>query len=98
LKGAKNSPFLGEWKQGDVIYNMVIFKVEDKLVSGYFNRENLLETVETRIHHPVLDETLHQTVFTEYKDFGGVKFPGTIIQKLGGSLISVLVVSDVRIQ
>jgi hypothetical protein len=95
---AGNNSFLGEWKQGDALYNLVIFKVQGKLVSGYFNSQNLLEIVETRIQHPVLGDTPLQIVYSDYKDFGGVKFPTTIIQKLGGSLVSVLVVSDVQFQ
>jgi hypothetical protein len=99
LRGAaKDDTFLGEWKQGDALYNLVIFKVQDKLVSGYFNRENLLEIVETRIQHPILGDTLLQVVFTDYKDYGGIKLPSTIIQKMGGSLVSVLIVSDVHFE
>jgi hypothetical protein len=49
LKGAaKDDTFLGQWKQGDALYNLVIFKVQDKLGSGYFNVNNMLEIVETR--------------------------------------------------
>jgi len=99
LRGAaKDDTFLGEWKQGDALYNLVIFKVQDRLVSGYFNVNNMLEIVETRIQHPVLGDTLMQAVFTEYKDYGGIQMPSTIIQKLGGSLVSVLIVSDVHFE
>ena len=34
--------------------------------------------------NPVLGDMLVETTYTDYKDFGGVKFPRHIVQKQGG--------------
>ncbi len=44
-------------------------------VNGTFNDQNMLEHVQTWVANPVLGDMLYETRYTEYKDFGGVKFP-----------------------
>jgi glyoxylase-like metal-dependent hydrolase (beta-lactamase superfamily II) len=44
-------------------------------VNGTINDQNLVELVQTRIPNPVLGDMLWETRYTEYRDFGGVKFP-----------------------
>lgn len=44
-------------------------------VNGTINDRNLVELVQTRIPNPVLGDMLYETRYTEYHDFGGVKFP-----------------------
>src|SRR5688572_5217939 len=53
-------------------------------VNGFFNADNLVEKVETRIDNAFFGDMLFEAVYTGYKDFGGVKFPGKIVQKQGG--------------
>jgi hypothetical protein len=53
-------------------------------VNGYFNDQNVLERVETKIDNAVQGEMPNETTFTDYKDFSGVKFPTHILQKQGG--------------
>jgi glyoxylase-like metal-dependent hydrolase (beta-lactamase superfamily II) len=63
---------------------------------GWVNERFLIETVETTVDHPVLGDTLYQADFTDYRDFGGVKFPGHIVQKQGGYPVLELTVADVK--
>ena len=44
-------------------------------VNGTFNDQNLLELVQTWVANPVYGDMLYELRYTEYKDFGGVKFP-----------------------
>ena len=44
-------------------------------VNGAINDQNLVEHVETWVPTPVLGDTLYETRYSAYKDFGGVKFP-----------------------
>src|SRR5437867_4750678 len=44
-------------------------------VNGTFNDQNLLELVQTWIPNPVYGDMLYELRYTNYKDFGGVKYP-----------------------
>ena len=44
-------------------------------VNGAVNDQNEVEHVQTWVANPVLGDTLYETRYTAYKDFGGVKFP-----------------------
>ena len=52
-------------------------------VNGTINDQNLVERVQTWVPHPLLGDTIHQTNYTEYKDFSGIKFPTRIHQHYG---------------
>jgi glyoxylase-like metal-dependent hydrolase (beta-lactamase superfamily II) len=76
---------------------IVSFTVKDKYkVNGYVNGENLLEKVETWMPNPILGDTLIETTYSDYKDFGGVKFPMKILQKDGEFPVLDLNVKDVQ--
>ncbi len=47
-------------------------------VNGTFNDQNMLELVQTWIPNPVYGDMLYELRYTNYKDFGGVKFPTMI--------------------
>jgi glyoxylase-like metal-dependent hydrolase (beta-lactamase superfamily II) len=47
-------------------------------VVGTFNDQNLLELVHTWVPNPVYGDMLYELRYTNYKDFGGVKFPTTL--------------------
>jgi glyoxylase-like metal-dependent hydrolase (beta-lactamase superfamily II) len=47
-------------------------------VNGTFNDQNMLELVQTWIPNPVYGDMLYELRYTNYKDFGGVKFPTLI--------------------
>jgi glyoxylase-like metal-dependent hydrolase (beta-lactamase superfamily II) len=53
-------------------------------VSGLINDQNFVERVEMSLDNPVTGDTPVVTTFTDYKDFGGVKFPSRLVQQQGG--------------
>jgi glyoxylase-like metal-dependent hydrolase (beta-lactamase superfamily II) len=78
-------------------YTVVSFTGSNKaMVRGYLNSDNVLEKVETKIDNNVLGDIPFETAFSDYKDFGGVKFPTHIVQKQGGYPVLDLTVTDVK--
>jgi len=74
-------------------FTVVSFLVQEKYkVSGYVDEKNQIEKVETRINNDVLAEH----VYRDYQDFGGLKFPTTIIQKQNGMNTLILIVDNVK--
>ncbi len=77
---------------------VVSFTVKDKYkVEGYVNNQNLLEKVETWMSNPILGDTLIETTYSDYRDFGGVKFPMRIVQNDGVFPVLELTVRDVQV-
>ncbi len=78
-------------------YTVLSFTGPNKaMVRGYLNSDNMLEKVQTTIDNNVLGDIPFETAFSDYKDFGGVKFPTHIVQKQGGYPVLDLTVSDVK--
>jgi glyoxylase-like metal-dependent hydrolase (beta-lactamase superfamily II) len=78
-------------------YTVLSFTGPNKAaVRGYVNSENLIEKMETKIDNNVLGDIPFETVLSDYKDFGGVKFPTHIVQKQGGYPVLDLTVTDVK--
>jgi glyoxylase-like metal-dependent hydrolase (beta-lactamase superfamily II) len=78
-------------------YTVVTFTAPNKAkFNGYIDAENMLDRVETWIDTPMLGDTLVEVTYNGYKDFGGVKFPTTIVQKQGGYPTLDLTVMDVK--
>jgi glyoxylase-like metal-dependent hydrolase (beta-lactamase superfamily II) len=78
-------------------YTVVSFTGQNKAaVNGYINDQNMVERVETWIDNPVLGDMQFESVYSDYKDFGGVKFPMHIVQRQGGFPILDLTVSGVK--
>ena len=78
-------------------YNVLTFTGQNKAqVNGYVNDQNMVEKVETWIDNNVLGDMLFDAFYTEYQDFGGVKFPRRIVQRQGGAPILDLAVIDVK--
>ena len=76
---------------------MVTFTGQNKAaVNGYINDQNLVEKVETWIDNAMLGDMLFEARYSDYKDFGGVKFPMKIVQTQGGYPIFDLTVYDVK--
>ena len=65
-------------------------------VNGYINDQNLVEKVETWLDNAMLGDMLFDARYSDYKDFGGVKFPMKIVQTQGGYPIFDLTVYDVK--
>lgn len=54
------------------------------VVTGFINRDGLVEKVETRVEHPILGDLLVEAEYFGYRDLGGVQVPEKIIQKRAG--------------
>ena len=75
----------------------ISFTVPGQLkVKALVNDKNLVEKVDSWHTNPVLGDTLTETTYTDYKDFGGVHFPTKITQKQGGFPTLELTVSEVK--
>lgn len=75
----------------------VSFMAFDKYtVTGTLNAQNLVEHVETLVDVPYTGDTLVEGVYSDYRDFGGVKFPMHIVLKEGGYPTLDLNVAEVQ--
>jgi glyoxylase-like metal-dependent hydrolase (beta-lactamase superfamily II) len=63
---------------------------------GILNEQNLVEQIETRFDNPVLGDTVFEAGFSDYKDFGGVKFPTHIVQRSGGYPVLDVTLTSVK--
>lgn len=58
---------------------IVSFKALDKYrVNGTIGADNLVERTQTWIANPVLGDLVYDYRYTDYRDFGGVRFPGVL--------------------
>jgi glyoxylase-like metal-dependent hydrolase (beta-lactamase superfamily II) len=62
---------------------------------GTINAQNHVERVRTWIDNTVLGDTLVETTFSDYRDFGGVTFPGRVQRSQGGYPVLDLTVAAV---
>src|SRR5438128_547799 len=94
---AANNATVKPQSVGGKKYNVLTFTGQNKAqVNGYINDQNMVEKVETWIDNNVLGDMPFDAIYTEYQDFGGVKFPRRIVQRQGGAQILDLVVLDVK--
>jgi glyoxylase-like metal-dependent hydrolase (beta-lactamase superfamily II) len=62
----------------------------------HINDASLVERVESRAPDPVLGDTAAVTTYSDYRDFGGIKFPTRIRQSQGGFPVLDLTVREVQ--
>jgi glyoxylase-like metal-dependent hydrolase (beta-lactamase superfamily II) len=62
---------------------------------GRINANNEVERVETWIDNPILGDTPVEFAYSDYRDFGGIRFPGRIVRTQGGHPVLELTVSSV---
>jgi glyoxylase-like metal-dependent hydrolase (beta-lactamase superfamily II) len=74
----------------------ISFQTGKFTVTGTIDTNNMVTKTETHVPNPVLGDMLVENTFSGYKDFNGVKFPKTIVQKQGGSTVLELNVSSVN--
>jgi hypothetical protein len=65
-------------------------------VTGTLNDQNLVERVETLMDVAFTGDTLFEGIYSDYKDFGGVKFPTHLVMRQGGYPTLELTVSSVQ--
>lgn len=61
------------------------------------NAQNEVVKVESWIDTPVLGDTPVVTIYSDYKDYDGVKFPGRILQSMGGFPVLEMTVTGVKV-
>jgi glyoxylase-like metal-dependent hydrolase (beta-lactamase superfamily II) len=64
-------------------------------VEGTIDGQNHVSRVATRIPNPVLGDTDLVATYSEYRDFGGVQFPGKILIEQGGFPLWDLTITSV---
>ena len=64
---------------------------------GTLDAQNMVERIDRWFGHSVLGDALMEATFSDYKDFGGAKFPTRILQREGGYPLLDLTVTDVRV-
>src|SRR5438552_8778551 len=65
-------------------------------VTGTINEQNLVERVQTRIDGGFTGDTLIEGIYSDYKEFGSVKFPMHIVQRQGGYPVLDIMVAEVE--
>jgi glyoxylase-like metal-dependent hydrolase (beta-lactamase superfamily II) len=53
-------------------------------VNGYINDQNIVDRVETWVEHDLFGDMQVETLYSDYKDLGGLKVPTRIVQKRAG--------------
>ena len=66
-------------------------------VKGYIDDKGFVDRVETMIDQGMLGDIKWEAIFTGYKDFGGVKFPTSIVQRQGGPKIWEMTIADLKV-
>ena len=64
--------------------------------TAFINANNLVERIESVQPNAVMGDTATVTFYTEYKDFGGVKFPTRIRQNMGGFEVLDVTINEVQ--
>jgi glyoxylase-like metal-dependent hydrolase (beta-lactamase superfamily II) len=65
-------------------------------VVGMISADNLVEKVEARLDNAVLGDMIVEATYSDYRDFGGFKFPAKIVQKQGGHPVFDLTVTEAK--
>jgi len=66
-------------------------------VKGYIDDKGFVDRVETMIDQGMLGDVKWEATFSNYKDFGGVKVPTSIVQRQGGPKIWEMTVANVTV-
>ena len=76
----------------------IAFTVPGKLrVKAMVDAQNLIERVEAVFTNQVMGDMPFEAVYSDYRDFGGVKFPMRVAQSAGGFPALNLIVTEVKI-
>ena len=66
-------------------------------VKGYIDDKGFVDRVETMIDQGMLGDIKWEATFSNYKDFGGVEIPTSIVQRQGGPKIWEMTVANVAV-
>ena len=93
---AENNATAKAGKDGGQKVTVLTFMAGKNKVMGDVDAKGMVTKVETWIPSPVLGDMLVVTSYSDYKDFGGVKFPSHIVQKQGGWMTLDLNVTNAK--
>ena len=65
-------------------------------IRGFVNDRNLLGMTQTQFKDPVLGDVQFETTYQDWTNFGGMKYPGIIIDRMNGRISRILVVNKVK--
>ena len=92
-----NNPTIAMRYDGGSALSAVSFSVPGRFrATALINAAGLVERIESVQPNPVMGDTASVISFSDYKDFGGVKFPMRIRQSMGGFPVLDLAVNDVK--
>jgi glyoxylase-like metal-dependent hydrolase (beta-lactamase superfamily II) len=74
----------------------VTFMSGKSKVVGTITNQGMVTKVDTWLPSPVMGDMLVETMYSDYKDFSGVKFPTHIVQNQGGHPVLDLTVTDMK--
>lgn len=78
-------------------YTVISFMGDNKApVTGYINDQGYVDRVETKIDVNPLGDVVWNAIYTDWKDFNGLKFPTHILQYQGDPKYFELNVTDVK--
>src|SRR5215469_4469389 len=78
-------------------YTVVSFTGDNKApVNGYIDDQGYVEKIETKIDNNVLGDIVWNAIYTDWRDFNGLKFPAHIDQFQGTPKYFELTVTDVK--
>jgi len=100
----KNATVKSDTVQGKR-YTVLTFPMEHRApsggfhttVSGWINEQGYVEKVSTIVDNIVLGDIVWDAVYTDWKDFGGVKVPTRVVQHQGDPIFFDLTISDVKV-
>jgi len=77
--------------------NVVSFTAMNKFkLDGTIDSQGMVTKVETKLPNPVLGDMPYVFTYSDYKDFGGVKFPTRIVQTEGGFPVNEFTITGVQ--
>jgi len=65
-------------------------------VAGTIDDRGLVERVETHVDNTFFGDMTLEGIYSEYKDFGGIKIPMHVVQRQGGHPVLDIVVADAQ--
>lgn len=75
LAGPSNDGLSGDGRKVTIVSFIALGKYK---INGTINDQNMVELVTTWIPNPVYGDMLYEMRYTQYKDFGGIKFPAVV--------------------
>lgn len=94
-----NDTRFGTVQELGIDYTSVTFQTPDgHELTGYLNPDNELRRIRAQVEDPALGAGILEASFTDYGDFGGIRFPSVVIHKQGSRLKLVVVVTEVMRQ